>query len=122
MMDDLKVLVGILQSLPTMALWVLVGVLIYKLAVVGSLTSLAILGINKLHDYLIQRRVTYADVRPVLDGTCIRGTLESLIAQLHRCRRASGQYIHISDVDWLREAIDDKIQKDTEAAESKTKP
>lgn len=115
-MEELKILVDMVAHLPQMALWVLVGFLIYKLAVVGSIYGTIRFTVEKLHSYLIHRRVEYKEIRPTLDAMCIKAESERLIAQLHRLRGKGvgikSDYIHEASVDWLREAIDDKIAKD----------
>lgn len=51
-MDELKLLIELVASLPTMAIWVLVGFYIYKVTVIGSIYGLLRLCIVKMHDWL----------------------------------------------------------------------
>jgi hypothetical protein len=111
-MEELKVLVGMVAELPAMAIWVLLGYLTYKLAILGSIYGLIRFVVTKLHDYLIKRGAGELDLRMRLDGEIISGSLDIFLAQVRRCKRATGSYIHGTDVDWLRSAIDDKIEKD----------
>ena len=115
-MDELKILVDMVANLPHMALWVLVGYLIYKVVVIGSIYGTIRFTVEKLHSYLTHRKVEYKEIRPMLDGMCIKAASERLVAQLHRVRgrgvSIKTEYIHEQSVDWLREAIDDKIAKD----------
>lgn len=119
-MEELKILVDMVAHLPQMALWVLLGFLVYKLAVVGSIYGTIRFAVDKLHDYLVKRKVEYKEIRPMLDGMCIKSETERLIAQIHRVRgrgvNIKSEYIHEQSVDWLREAIDDKIAKDAAKA------
>lgn len=113
-MEELKMLVDMVAKLPAMALWVLVGFWAYKVIVVGSVYGVIRLAINKLHSALTKQDV---QVRLMLDGECISGTKEGLMAQLGRIKtRKEGawcsSYIHQSDVDWLREAISEKLERD----------
>lgn len=125
-MEELRTLIQLIKELPQTAIWVLGGYLIFKLAIVGSIYQVVALGINKLHDYLVTkkaREVEYKEIRPMLDGVCIKGSLESLICQIHRLKGAGinirTDYIHAQSVEWLRQAIDDKMAKDAVAAEEK---
>lgn len=110
-MEDLKLLIEMVAKLPNTALWVLAGYLVYKLAVIGSWFGLARFFIDKLHSWLTKQNV---DVRLLLDGQTVTGTKDALLTQLERVRLQgyTGGYIHQSHIDWLREAIDDKIAKD----------
>lgn len=120
-MDELKLLIEMVANLPTLAVWVLVGYLIYKIAVIGSIYGLIRFAIDKLHDWLAnanQRKIQNVDIRAYLDGVCITsdGTHNALLAQVHRLKgkatNINSTYIHMCSVDWLREAIDDKEAKD----------
>ena len=46
-MEELKLLIEAIAGLPTITLWVLVGYLVYKLAVVGSIYGVIRFGIEK---------------------------------------------------------------------------
>lgn len=118
-MDELKLLIEMVANLPTLAVWVLVGYLVYKIAVIGSIYGLIRFGIDKLHDYKAHRHErTTVEIRATLDGMCITsdGTHNALIAQIDRIKGKrtgiSSSYIHRQSVEWLREAIDAKEQLD----------
>lgn len=114
-MDELKLLIEMVAGLPTLAVWVLVGYLAYKVAVVGSIYGLARFGIGKLHDWLVIRKTRAENVEVLLDGRVIADAKEKLISQLRRAMTAqkySSDYVHGFTVDWLGEAITDKIEKD----------
>lgn len=119
-MEELKLLIEMVSRLPAMAMWVLVGFFVYKVVVVGSIYGVIRLGINKAHNWLTTPRHTMKtmEMRPTIDGFCITGQADQLISQLHRLRgvtaRLGSQYIHKSDVDFLREALDDRIAKESE--------
>jgi len=49
-MDELKLLIDMVANLPTLAVWVLVGYLAYKVVVVGSIYGVIRLLIIKGHD------------------------------------------------------------------------
>jgi len=116
-MDELKLLIEMVSNLPSLAVWVLVGYLVYKVVVIGSIYGLARFGIDKLHDWLTKRKTEYVRVETqvLLDGFVISDTKERLMAQLRRAAAAQkykSDYIHDFTVDWLSAAIDDKIAKD----------
>lgn len=120
-MDELKLLIEMVANLPTLAVWVLVGYLFYKIAMIGSIYGLIRFGIEKLHDWLANResrRIENVNIRGHLDGMCITsdGTHNGLIAQIARVKgkatNINSQYIHECSVDWLRDAITDKEAKD----------
>lgn len=124
-MSDLKELARMLADLPHAALWVIAAVLIYKVSIVGSIYGVLRLAIAKLHDWAVTkkaREVEYKEIRPMLDGMCVRAECDRLIAQLHRIRgkgvSIKTDYIHGASVDWLRDAIDDKIERDSAKAKA----
>ena len=115
-MEELKLLIQMVENLPTMAVWVLVGYLLYKITVVGSIYGVIRFVSGQLFDWLREKKVEYKDIRPMLDGICIKASTEMLMAQLHRLRGKGlsheTEYIHTLSVNWLREAIDHKIEAD----------
>ena len=123
-MEELKILVDMVAHLPQMALWVLCGFLIYKLAVVGSIYGTIRFVVEKFHSWKVTPRheLEVKEVRAQLDGMTIKDAFDPLLTQLHRLpnisMRGGGNsmrshsYIHMSDVDWLRSAIDEKLAKE----------
>lgn len=118
-MEELKLLIEMVAELPAMALWVLVGFFAYKVVIVGSIYGAIRFVADRLFDWLQQkkaREVEYKEIRPMLDGMCIQAETERLIAQLNRIRgRGVGipsDYIHAQSIDWLRDAIDKKIERE----------
>lgn len=121
-MEELKIIVDMVAKLPQMALWVLIGLWAYKIAVVGSIYGVIRFVVGKAHDYLVHRKtipveVRQVELRPVLDGVVLKGSIDALVAQLHRIRMHNNRqtgltYMHENSVEWLRVAIDEKIAKD----------
>lgn len=110
--------------LPTLTVWVLVGFLVYKLAVVGSIYGVIRLGIERLFAYLHVKACPPPpepnQIRAKIDSLCITGAADDLIAQLRRVAGKgtglnSSTYIHAASVAWLAQAINDKERKDIEA-------
>jgi hypothetical protein len=118
-MDELKLLIEMVAHLPAMALWVLVGFFAYKVVIVGSIYGVIRFVAGRLFDWLQQqkaREVEYKEIRPMLDGMCIKTETDRLIAQLNRVRGKGvgikSDYIHAQSVEWLRDAIDKKIESE----------
>lgn len=118
-MDELKLLIEMVANLPGLALWVLVAFYAYKVIIIGSIYGVIRFAIEKLHSWLTTRKteLVQVELRGTLDGMCITkgGSHLGLIAQLERLRGISIHgggltYIHESDVRWLRDAIDAKLQ------------
>lgn len=122
-MNELRELVGLVKDLPNAALWVIAAIFLYKVTIVGSIYGVARLAISKLHDWAVTRKareIEYKEIRPMLDGMCITGQADRLVAQLHRLRGKGvgidSEYIHAASVDWLRTAIDEKTEREQVAA------
>lgn len=118
-MDELKLLVEMVANLPSMALWVIAFFFAYKVICIGSIYGVIRFVAGRLFEWLQARKsreVEYKEIRPMLDGICIKASTDMLVAQLHRLRgrgiSIASEYIHERSVDWLREAIDDRIAKD----------
>ncbi len=102
-MEELKLLIEMVANLPALAVWVLVGYLAYKVAIVGSIYGVIRLGIVKFHDYLTAPVVTE---HKLIGKTIDEATNMALQGQLARCFSSSTSYIHMSDVLKLKQALD----------------
>jgi hypothetical protein len=130
-MEELKLLIGMVTDLPALATWVLVGFLVYKIAVIGSVYGVIRLGITQLFGWLQKKEDRRNNPPPVelrgaIDGMCITadGSHNQLVAQIMRiCGKDTGAtrslYIHKQSVQWLREAIDAKELLDAEKGAAK---
>lgn len=128
-MNELKLMCELVSGLPNMALWVIAALFAYKVVFIGSVYGVIRFSVDRLYKWLVTekakppREVEYKEIRPMLDGICIKATTDALIAQLHRLKgkgiSIESEYIHAQSVDWLRQAIDDKCEKDL--AEKKPK-
>ena len=105
-MEELKLLIDMVANLPTLAVWVLVGYLAYKVAVVGSIYGVIRLLIVKFHDWATKPKTVALKLgaRPIDESTA-----EALNAQI--ARLCDSGYCHMSDVQKLREALDWKLKK-----------
>lgn len=125
-MEELELLVKMVANLPSMALWVIALFFAYKVCVVGSIYGVVRFVTAHVILWLREKKATpvkEVEIRPMLDGMCVGGELEPFIAQIKRvCGKNVGiktTYIHGGSVEWLRQAIDDKIAKDVAEAAKK---
>lgn len=114
-MEEIKVLVDMMKELPALALWVIAGFFAYKVICIGSIYGVIKLGIVKFHDYLTRSKVYLHDLG---GGVIIRDALPELVGQLSRLKNkgldTNSSFVHSSDINWLRQAIDEKEQRDRE--------
>lgn len=118
-MEELKLLIEMVSHLPAMAMWVLVGFFAYKVVIIGSIYGVIRLAIVKAHSWLTtpksSLKVEDVELRARIDAFVITtdGSHDALVAQIHRVRgrglSIKSDYIHRQSVEWLREAIDEKI-------------
>jgi len=115
-MDELKELISMVAGLPTVVVWVLVGYLVYKLAVLGSIYGVLRLLIDRAHDWVTKpKRVEWE-----LDGIVLTPTTKVALAQqLVRLCEVRLHYSYFTDVDRLRKAIDLLLEQERKEAEQK---
>lgn len=121
----MEILIELLKTIGTLsgpAVWLglaaVIGLFTYKTLIVGSIYGVMKFAIQKMHDVLtkpIHERKT-VDITADLDGMMISGCTDYLIRQIKRIKNKrtgiSTNYIHEGDVDWLREAIDEKMERE----------
>lgn len=105
-MEEFKLIIGMVNDLPALATWVLVGYLVYKISVIGSIYGVIRLMIVKIHDVLIIQKTV---AKPGELGCINKNVHSMLIVQIERLKEHS-EYIHGSDVTKLAQAID-KMQE-----------
>lgn len=110
-MEELQLIIQMVTGLPTLTVWVLLGYLVYKLAVVGSTYGVIRYGMDTIikwktaplqYNYVIEKEVKLInkDIGPLI------------MQQLNRLSTSSYGYVHASDVDKLRRAIDLIMKKE----------
>jgi hypothetical protein len=108
-MEELKDLIHAIAGLPTLTVWILVGYLVYKLAIVGSMYGVI--------RYAIQQFVVWrtgAMTRQFKMGSRMIDESVAELVQTQIIRLCSGTgYIHASDAMRLKKAID--LMFETEA-------
>ena len=117
MIEIIKEAGTVLRDLPDLAIWILVGILFYKVFIIGGAIGLARFAITNLHDYLVRpkeviKKFDLSGRFIVHDGTYER--FKDLLDLVHEHRRDSykGRYLHGCDVKWLREAVQEKIERE----------
>lgn len=114
-MEELRLLVEMVAGLPHMALWVVAAFFIYKVAVIGSIYGVIRFTVRRLFDWLSLRHTPAESASRLAEPMVIKSSAAELRKQLRRvCGKNTlgSAYIHQCSVDWLRQAIDDKIAKD----------
>lgn len=128
-MEELKMLVEMLAETPKAVLWVAAGFMVYKLAVMGSIVGSLLaafkLAVTKYHDYKTTPQTELVRKDSVIRSLVISAEFDYLVDQLERLKSVRSfsssryqestrrhNYIHDSDIDWLREAIDAKLVED----------
>jgi len=110
-MNELKELVGLINSLPQIALWVMVGFWAYKVIVVGSVYGVIRLCITKGYEAYTKPRVVQFDIQ----GMCIsQGVASDIKNEISRALNYGHAYCMTSDAVWLRQAIDEKKAREQE--------
>lgn len=130
-MEELRMIVEMVAKLPQTALWVLIGFWAYKVMIIGSVYGVIRFVVSKTHDYLVRRKVIppevkQIEVRAMLDGLCIGSAVDPLMAQLRRLAGRNvgikSEYIHNQSVEWLRDAIDEKLERERAIDAGKHRP
>lgn len=121
-MEELKLLVQMVANLPTLAIWVVVAFYAYKVVIVGSIYGVIRFVAQKIHDVMLAKKTIAPIIQEINLADKLRGiyitqdeTFNLLALQLQRLRGKNvggGSFIHERSVDWLREAINDKEDKE----------
>lgn len=142
MLDELKLLIETVASVPQMALWVAFGFLFYKVFIWGSVVGAALkawqMGNQSFREWSAAREgnrlaVMQAEVEKALIDkspkatqlylgkiaiTGEEGRLEEQVKRIAGKRTGIGsKYIHNVSIDWLREAIDEKEAREASGEE-----
>jgi hypothetical protein len=106
-MEELKVIIDMIASLPQLALWVLVGFWAYKVIVIGSIYGTVKFISQKVYEILSKPK----RVELTFKGMVVNEDVGNyLVGQISRI--ASTNYIHHSDVVWLADAITEKALRE----------
>lgn len=61
MLEEVKELVQLINSLPHLALWVMAGFWVYKVVMIGSIYGLIHFAIDKMHDWLVKPKTVVTE-------------------------------------------------------------
>lgn len=128
MIEIIKEASTMLKDLPELAIWILVGILFYKIFIIGGIIAVIKLAINKFHD--LAKNSSDNKVKPKevitkheIDGLFITDAKVKFDVLLEKLRSARhfknnlyrSEYIHMTDIDFLLEAIEEKQNREKEA-------
>ena len=115
MIEELKLVLETIGDLGTSAVWLAIGFIGFKLimylSTTGAVVYLIKMSIEKLHNYLTSPSVV-DDVkikRMVINGSVYSGIIRCLEDVRARRESNGSEYFHSSDVEWLKKAIEEKI-------------
>jgi len=126
MIEELKSVIDIIKGMPHMVMWVLAGLLFYKVIVIGSIFGLLKICILKFHDVLTkpkpdQKITELYDISGHFINKQNVQVLMSLIEDIkHHTNKADepedpryrSNYIHQSDMNWFICAVQEKKQRE----------
>lgn len=115
MIEIIKEAGTVLRDLPDLAIWILVGILFYKVFIIGGAIGLAKFAITKLHDYLVRPKEVIRKVD--FEGNTIdQHVYEKLMSTIDLVKRHKGNIglscIHNGHAVWLKEAVQEKIERE----------
>lgn len=95
-MEEIKLLVEAVAKLPNAALWVLLGYLVYKLAVVGSIYGTIRFAVEKLHSWKTQpKTLLYKwDETVVPINEQVKVNIINTLTRLKAFHEGKGSYNH----------------------------
>lgn len=109
-MEELKILVDMVASLPSMALWVLVGFWAYKIVVIGSIYGTIKFCVGAICKAFEKPPEPILEMK--MDGYFINDCVfQAFKQQTVRLITLGSNYIHHSDVQELKKVIDDYLAK-----------
>lgn len=110
MIEVVKELSGLIKDLPEFSIWILLGILFYKVVIVGSWLAIIRLVVLKAHDLL---KPLTAQNKQMYIGDMLCGveeeTLKRVILQI---KRPNLIYLHADDVAWLDKVIKEAKERE----------
>lgn len=109
-MEELKILVNMVASLPQMALWVIAFFFAYKVMIIGSIYGVIRFCVERLYQWAITPREKILKVTADFEGLLFSNVDKAYLrAQLFRLTNTS--YVHNSHIDVLKQALDEYQEK-----------
>tara|TARA_R110000868_G_scaffold173530_1_gene409685 strand:+ start:3303 stop:3671 length:369 start_codon:yes stop_codon:yes gene_type:complete len=119
MIEIIKEAGEILKDLPDLAIWILMGILFYKVFIIGGIIAVIKLAINKCHSIMELSSNNKVKPKEVITKyqledyfiTDAMAPFKALITEL-RMNGKHNTYIHKSDVEFLLDAIREKKERE----------
>lgn len=118
-MEEIKTLVNAVAGLPNLAVWVVLGFLLYKMSILASLYGTIRFVAQKTHGFGVAKKTAAPIVREIHDkmGEIYihsPASLQSLLSHIavRDSPNKSPNHIHTSDVDWLRSVVMKAIKEE----------
>ncbi len=111
MYEELKMILELLGDLGAYAVWVAVAYFMFKLVTLASWVLLIKYVVTKIYDYAIANKKEVFK----LDGHFVDSSRESFLSFVESIKGADGiqsQYIHSSDIEFVKKAIKEKQDRD----------
>jgi len=108
MIEELKQLVQLVNSLPQLALWVAIGFWAYKVIIVGSIYGVIRFVVYKAYDAYM--RPGRQEIHVALQDVVLFESKNKLVAELVRI--CPDRPLDSNVIEWLGQAITEKIEKD----------
>lgn len=124
MIEEIKELAGVMNELPTLAIVGVLAVFAYKTIIVGSIYGVIKFTVEKIHNWAVtpKEELIVKNEISKLERITISGCMDSLLDQLERLvginTPVETHYIHERDVQWFRDAITEKMDREKEAGTS----
>lgn len=98
MLEEIKQILSLVKELPHMVMWVLAGLLFYKVSIIGSIYGLIRFGIEKLHSYLTHEKIITHQWS--IDGVIINKECHSLLVGFISSlgTKTIAKYVYSSDI------------------------
>jgi len=114
MLEIIKEAGNILKDLPELAIWILLGILVYKVIIVGSIFGIIKLAINKTHSAFLKEKVIKREINFGRHTFINAEAEEYMIGIIDRIIKQgdkpsymySHHYVHLSDLRKITIALD----------------
>jgi hypothetical protein len=119
MIELLTKLGEVLKEVPEFAIWIMLGLLVYKIIIVGSYFSIIKLFIIKLHEWLMKERIQITSLKIDRHIISCDDTPSNLLEFINSIKNTgatgiNSEYVHSSDIEWVTEAIKEKKERGNE--------
>lgn len=115
MLEIIKEAGTILKDLPELAIWILLGILFYKVVIVGSIFGIIKLAINSAKEVAIKPKekiIKYDIGKKFIKTDGAHSSFMELLDLLNSGVSINSDYVHRADVDFLVDAYKEKLEKD----------